>query len=100
MEKELDQVEEGKLNYVETLRKFYGPFEKTLEQAEKKMDGKRAKIPDVETDQVCELCGKKMVIKVGRFGKFLACSGYPSAKTPSLLSLKRRESAHSAAAAF
>ncbi len=80
MEKELDQVEEGKLDYVETLRKFYGPFEKTLEEAEKKMDGKRAKIPDVETDQVCELCGKKMVIKVGRFGKFLACSGYPECK--------------------
>ena len=80
MEKELDQVEEGKLDYVDTLRKFYGPFEKTLEDAEKKMDGKRAKIPDVETDQVCELCGKKMVIKVGRFGKFLACSGYPECK--------------------
>ena len=80
MEKELDQVEEGTLDYVETLRKFYGPFEKTLQEAEQKMDGKRAKIPDVETDQVCELCGKKMVIKVGRFGKFLACSGYPDCK--------------------
>ena len=80
MEKDLDEVEEGRRNYVEVLRDFYGPFEKTLEQAEQKMDGKRAKIPDVETDEVCEKCGKKMVIKVGRFGKFMACSGYPECK--------------------
>ena len=52
----------------------------TLEQAEKNMDGTRVKVPDEETDIVCELCGRKMVIKTGRFGKFLACPGFPECR--------------------
>ncbi len=80
MEEDLDNVEAGKINWVDTLHQFYDGFEKTLEKAEKEMDGTRVKIPDEETDEVCELCGRKMVIKVGRFGKFLACPGYPECK--------------------
>ncbi len=80
MEDDLDNVEAGKMNWVDTLHQFYDGFEQTLEKAEKEMDGTRVKIPDEETDEVCELCGRKMVIKVGRFGKFLACPGYPECK--------------------
>lgn len=80
MEKGLDEVEEGHASYVDTLRDFYGPFIETLEQAEKNMDGTRIKVPDEETDVVCELCGRKMVIKTGRFGKFLACPGFPECR--------------------
>ena len=80
MEKELDEVEEGKADYVGMLSKFYGPFIETLETAEKNMDGTRVKVPDEETDVVCELCGRKMVIKIGRFGKFLACPGFPECR--------------------
>ena len=80
MEHDLDEVEAGEKNWVETLHDFYGGFENTLEEAEKQMDGTRVKIPDEETDIVCEKCGRKMVIKLGRFGKFLACPGYPECK--------------------
>ncbi len=77
MEKTLDDVAEGEKDWVETLREFYGPFMQTLETAEEQMKGVRIKIPDEETDEICQVCGKKMVIKTGRFGKFLACSGFP-----------------------
>ncbi len=80
MESELDEVEQGKTDWVGCLRKFYDDFEKTLKQAEKSMDGVRMRVPDEETDEVCELCGKPMVIKIGRFGKFLACTGFPECK--------------------
>ena len=80
MEGDLDKVEEGKKAWVETLQAFYGDFEKTLEKAEKDMEGTRVKVPDEETDEVCELCGRKMVIKIGRFGKFLACPGFPECR--------------------
>lgn len=80
MEQKLDNIEAGKTDWVETLDDFYGDFSKTLNGAEEKMEGKRVKIPVEETDIDCELCGKKMVIKTGRFGKFLACSGYPECK--------------------
>ncbi len=80
MEKSLDGVEDGTAGYADTLRNFYGPFMDTLEKAEKNMDGTRIKVPDEETDVVCELCGRKMVIKVGRFGKFLACPGFPECR--------------------
>lgn len=77
MESNLDQVENGEKSWVKTLDEFYGEFDKELEKAESAMDGKRVKVPDEETDQVCEVCGKPMVIKIGRYGKFMACSGFP-----------------------
>lgn len=80
METTLDEVEKGKTNWVETLDKFYKDFEKTLKKAETDMEGKRVKVPDEATDLVCEKCGKPMVIKIGRFGRFIACSGFPDCK--------------------
>ena len=80
MEGSLDKVEEGKEAWVEVLSDFYSDFAKTLEQAEKDMDGKRVKVPDEPTDQVCELCGRPMVIKIGPYGKFMGCSGFPECK--------------------
>ena len=77
MENSLDQVESGKKSWIKTLQDFYGEFDHELSDAEKAMDGKRVKVPSEETDQVCEVCGKPMVIKIGRYGKFLACSGFP-----------------------
>ncbi len=80
MESNLDDVEVGKKGWVETLREFYSDFDKTLKNAEEAMEGKRVKVPDEETDIVCEECGRNMVIKIGRFGKFLACPGFPECK--------------------
>ncbi len=80
MERELDRVEEGKLPWKSVLRGFYDGFERELKDAEQALEGVRIKVPDEETDEICELCGRKMVIKSGRFGKFLACPGYPECK--------------------
>ncbi len=80
MEEQLDMVETGDVEWVKTLDDFYKDFSATLSNAEKNMEGKRVKVPAEETDVVCELCGRKMVIKVGRFGKFLACPGFPECK--------------------
>lgn len=80
MENDLDSVERGETNWVDTLDVFYKDFEKVLAKAEKAMEGKRVKVPDEETDVVCDQCGRKMVIKIGRFGKFLACPGFPECK--------------------
>lgn len=77
MENELDEVEHGSKEWVETLHHFYDDFAETLTKAEEAMEGKRVKVPDEETDVVCELCGRNMVIKYGRYGKFLACPGFP-----------------------
>ena len=88
MEEELDEVEQGKIGYVEVLRKFYGGFEAALQQAEKDLEGQRIKIKDEVTDEFCEVCGKPMVIKSGRFGKFLACSGYPDCKNTKNIAIK------------
>ena len=77
MESSLDKVELGEKDWVETLEDFYKDFDATLKKAEVAMDGKRVKVPDEETDEVCDVCGKPMVIKIGRFGRFLACSGFP-----------------------
>lgn len=77
MESNLDKVETGEADWVQTLHDFYDDFDATLKKAETDMDGKRIKVPDEETDEVCDVCGKPMVIKIGRFGKFLACSGFP-----------------------
>ncbi|MCD8355223.1 MAG: type I DNA topoisomerase [Clostridia bacterium] len=88
MEEELDEVESGKIGYVEVLHKFYGGFEAALQQAEKDLEGQRIKIKDEVTDEICEKCGKNMVIKSGRFGKFLACSGYPDCKNTKNIAIK------------
>ncbi len=77
MEKELDTVEEGKIAWKNVLREFYGDFESNLQKAEKELEGVRLKVPDEETEEICPECGRKLVIKSGRFGRFLACPGYP-----------------------
>ena len=80
MEQQLDEVEEGKRDWKNLLAEFYQGFHQELTDAETALEGVRLKVPDEETDEVCELCGRKMVIKTGRFGKFLACPGYPECK--------------------
>jgi DNA topoisomerase-1 len=78
MEEELDRIEEGKMDWKETMKEFYLPFKSNLEKARVEM--RDVKKEQVETDIPCELCGKKMVIKWGRRGNFLACPGYPDCK--------------------
>lgn len=80
MEHQLDSVEAGKRDWISILDDFYKGFADTLEKAEENLSGERIKVPEVESDEVCELCGRKMVIKSGRYGKFLACPGYPDCK--------------------
>jgi len=80
MEKDLDIIEDGKKEWRDLIGSFYNDFEKAFEQAEIATEGVSYKIPDEETDEICENCGKNMVIKMGRFGKFLACPGYPECK--------------------
>ncbi len=81
MEEGLDNVEIGKVDWVAQLDEFYKDFAVTLAKAEESLTGERIKVPEVESDVLCENCGRKMVIKSGRFGKFLACPGYPDCKT-------------------
>ena len=78
MEQFLDKVEEGNVNWVNIIGQFYNDFDKTLKKAEKEMQ--YVKIAPEESDVVCEKCGRKMVIRESRFGKFLACPGYPQCK--------------------
>ncbi|MEK6759459.1 MAG: type I DNA topoisomerase [Deltaproteobacteria bacterium] len=78
MEEELDSIEEGQLEWRKAMEEFYGPFRESLEKAKKDM--KNVKAEEVPTDIVCEKCSRHMVIKWGRKGKFLACSGYPECK--------------------
>ena len=80
METRLDDVEEGKRNWKEVLGEFYRGFSQELTDAEEALEGTRLKVPDEETEEVCEVCGRNMVVKVGRFGKFLACPGWPECK--------------------
>lgn len=75
MENKLDDIADSKENYVEMLKDFYKPFNENLLKVQDKIE--KVKIPEEETDVICEKCGRKMVIKQGRFGKFLACPGYP-----------------------
>ena len=77
MEDSLDRIEEGDKKWKEVLAEFYEDFEKTITDAEKSLEGERIKIPDEVSDEICEKCGKNMVVKSGRFGRFLACPGYP-----------------------
>ena len=77
METKLDDVEEGKRQWKNVLADFYSGFSKELQDAETALEGVRLKVPDEVTDEVCEVCGRNMVVKMGRFGKFLACPGFP-----------------------
>ena len=80
MENRLDAVEEGKQHWKALIGEFYDGFSKELSDAETALEGVRLKVPEEETDEVCEFCGRNMVIKMGRFGKFLACPGFPDCK--------------------
>ena len=80
METSLDEIEEGKKEWTAVLADFYDGFSKDLEKAKAEMEGKKVKVPDEVSDEICEICGKPMVIKNGKFGKFLACSGFPECK--------------------
>lgn len=75
MEELLDEVEEGKENWKDILSGFYGDFERELQAAEQ--DTERIKVPDEVSDVICPLCGRNLVFKSGRFGRFLACPGWP-----------------------
>lgn len=80
MENNLDAIEEGKNNWIETLRVFYDDFSKTLEKAKEEMGDEKITLKQDQTDEICDKCGKPMVVKHGRFGAFIACSGYPECK--------------------
>ena len=80
METGLDRVGEGEEDYVELLRMFYDDFEKTLKKVKDDMKDVKIQLQEDQTDIPCEKCGRMMVVKVGRFGKFLACPGYPECK--------------------
>jgi len=77
LENDLDKISEGDAQWVDIMTRFYDVFKTSLDKAEKEMEGTRVKVPDEETDIVCEQCGRKMVIRTGKFGKFLACPGFP-----------------------
>ena len=77
MEEKLDSVEEGNTPWKGVLRDFYGNFDKSLQQAEKDLEGTRIKVPDEVSNELCPQCGRNLVVKSGRFGRFLACPGYP-----------------------
>ncbi len=78
MEDKLDDVEAKETDWKEIIREFYGPFKKELAVAENEIE--KIKLPDRITDEICDICGKPMAIKTGRFGEFLACTGYPECK--------------------
>lgn len=77
MEDELDEVLEGKMKWVDALKEFYGPFSKSLAEAEVKMEKVKT---EIMTEEICPTCGSKLVIREGRYGKFMACSTYPKCK--------------------
>ena len=77
MERRLDLVEEGETYWKDVLRDFHGGFAESLEKAEKDLEGIRIKVPDEVSQEICPECGRNLVVKSGRFGRFLACPGYP-----------------------
>ena len=77
MEQQLDSVEEGKTAWKDVLRDFYGDFDQNLKQAEQALEGVRIKVPDEVSEEICPECGRNLVVKSGRFGRFLACPGWP-----------------------
>ena len=80
MEQDLDTVESGKTQWDVLLSDFYADFDKTLKKAKADMQGVKIQLKEDETDIICEKCGRRMVVKVGRYGKFIACPGYPECK--------------------
>ncbi|MBE6819308.1 MAG: type I DNA topoisomerase [Ruminococcaceae bacterium] len=80
MEQSLDDIGQGEQDYVDMLHEFYDDFEDNLGKVKKEMEGVKIKLKEEETDVKCEKCGANMVIKIGRFGKFLACPNYPKCK--------------------
>lgn len=80
MEENLDEVEHGQEEWVELLDEFYSDFDKTLKKAKEEMEGVKLQLKDDQTDIICDKCGRQMVVKVGRYGKFIACPGYPECK--------------------
>lgn len=80
LEQQLDKISAGKLNWIDIISDFYKGFDELYQKAEDSLNGKRVKVPETESGVVCEKCGRIMVIKSGRFGKFLACPGYPECK--------------------
>lgn len=90
MEEDLDKIDSGEKDYIDMIRRYYDDFEKPLEKAKKEMQGVKIKLKEEETDEICEKCGRRMVVKVGRFGKFLACPGYPECKNTKPLVLKTK----------
>ncbi len=80
METRLDEVEAGKRNWKDVLGDFYADFRQEMLDAETALEGVRIKVPDEVTEEICEDCGRNMVVKIGRFGKFLACPGFPECK--------------------
>ena len=80
MEEKLDEVEHGQEEWVELLDEFYSDFDKTLKKAKEEMEGVKLHLKEDQTDIICDKCGRQMVVKVGRYGKFIACPGYPECK--------------------
>lgn len=78
LENKLDDIEEGEVNWKQVLRDFYQPFQEELKIADEEIG--QIEITDEETDEICEQCGRNMVIKTGRYGKFLACPGFPECR--------------------
>ncbi|MDO4516603.1 MAG: type I DNA topoisomerase [Bacillota bacterium] len=77
MENRLDKVESGEEYWKDVLNDFYGGFQKEMTKAEEDLEGVRIKVPDEVSEEVCDVCGRQMVVKSGRFGRFLACPGFP-----------------------
>ena len=88
MEDMLDRVDSGEVNYVEVLDDFYSDFEKSLDKAKTEMKDVKIQLEEDITDIPCEKCGRMMVIKTGRYGRFLACPGYPECKNAKPLILE------------
>ena len=88
MEDDLDKIDSGDKDYIDMIRLYYNDFEEPLEKAKKEMQGVKIKLKDEETDVVCDKCGRNMIVKFGRFGKFLACPGYPECKNTKPLIFK------------
>ncbi len=90
MEADLDEIDNGNEDYIDMIRHYYNEFEKPLEQAKKDMKGVKIKLPEEVSDEICEICGSNMVVKVGRYGKFLACPNFPECKNTKPYVLKTK----------